>query len=63
MTPKNVYWSTKLAKMHILSFSFGEFKTVLQGPLLYFIETLLKLTLDGMHMFRPVTDQIVVNIQ
>ena len=42
-------------KMHALRFGLGEFKTVLQGPILNFIETLLKLTFDSMNMFRSVT--------
>ena len=37
--------------MHTLCFGLGEFKTVLQGALLNFIQTFLELTLDGMHMF------------
>ena len=48
-----------LARLRI---TLGEFKAVLQGPLLNFIETLLKLTFDSMDMFRSVTDQKVVNI-
>ena len=52
----------KLTKMHTLGFGLGEFKAVLQGPLLNFIETLLKLTFDSMDMFRSVADQKVVNI-
>ena len=78
MMPKNLYWSItgistpsnlrtgslspKLTKMHTLGFGLGEFKAVLQDPLLNFIETLLKLTFDSMDMFRSVTDQKVVNI-
>ena len=41
----------EIDKMHTLCFGLGEFKTVLQGPLLNFVKTLLELTLDGMHMF------------
>ena len=52
----------QLTKMHTLGFGLGEFKAVLQGRLLNFIETLLKLTFDSMNMFRSVTDQEVVNI-
>ena len=42
----------KLTKMHTLGFGLGQFKAVLHGPLLNFIETLLKLTFDSMDMFR-----------
>ena len=52
----------KFTKLDILGFGLGQFKTILQGPLLNFIETLLKLTFDRMNMFRFVTDQRVLNI-
>ena len=51
----------KVDKMHSLGFGLGEFKTVLQGPLLNFIEALLNLTFDSMNMFRSVKYQKVVN--
>ena len=49
-------------KMHTLGYCPGEFKSLLQGPLLNFIETLLKSTFNSMNMFRSVTGQKVVKL-
>jgi hypothetical protein len=52
-----------LAEMNADGFGGRELEAALIRPAFELVEAVLKLPFDGMHGRRPVTDEIIINIQ